>query len=215
MLSISAKVFIRRADESLSGEMAPTGSRGVVSGALPPTPQLHVFICSFQKRFKQELVPRLGLDSESASQHLIQRRWRPGLSFQKGAQTQLGSWKTGSDSPREDPATVRASKQRFWICGWTSSARPQQGRGTSTPRKSTHDWLCSTHMCMLKGSAGACLRETQEIRKDNTWQRACFWLLLLPMLWVWLTYVMLFIISSAKHIGDKYGHLWTNIPNEL
>lgn len=60
---------IRKADGSLSGEMVQTGSGGVVNGALPPTSQLHVFICSFQKRFKQELVPKLGLDCENSSRH--------------------------------------------------------------------------------------------------------------------------------------------------
>lgn len=62
------KENIRQADGPLSGEMVQTGSRGVVNGALPPTPQLHVFIRSFQKRSKQELVPKLGLDYESTSQ---------------------------------------------------------------------------------------------------------------------------------------------------
>lgn len=64
-------------------------------------------------------------------------------------------------------------------------------------------------MCMLKGSAGACLRKTREIRKDNQYMAEGLLLVPPPTQVVGLADIL-----STKHLGDKYSPLWTNLPNE-
>lgn len=118
-----------------------TGSGGVANGALPPTSQLHVFVCSFQNRFKQELLPKLGLDGESSSRHQTPGSKGTGCLalFSERGTDMTGILEGGFESPMETSCQGEHQPAQA-LCSWLnvrSEAETTAGKKSFNP-KETH-----------------------------------------------------------------------------